>query len=75
MKQKHGGKRENAGRKETGRSTKLVRVPITLLDQVNKLIEAHKERTKPQAPIECGCEVIGHTAAGRAIVRRCIKHR
>lgn len=41
---KHGGKRKGAGRKPK-EPTITKRIPISLLDKVNNLIQNHHERT------------------------------
>ncbi|MDF1583176.1 MAG: hypothetical protein P1P78_07680 [Methyloprofundus sp.] len=38
-----GGKREGSGRKK-GEETKVMRIPTNLVDEVNKLIAAHKDK-------------------------------
>lgn len=39
----HGGKREGSGRKKL-EPTKLIRVPISLIPAVKKLIDKHKKK-------------------------------
>ena len=39
-----GGKREGAGRKPSPYKTKMVRVPIPILDRVMRIIRAYKDK-------------------------------
>lgn len=39
---KRGGKRENSGRPK-GEATKMMRVPVSLADDLKKLVEAHRQ--------------------------------
>ena len=38
-KKSHGGKRKGAGRKKTKEDTKVMRVPVSKVDEVNKVIK------------------------------------
>ena len=73
-----GGKRVGAGRKES-EATKVMRVPVSLVDEVNKLIEVHNIKAKalkqPVKHYDCDCAVIGYTVGGKEIVRVCKLHR
>lgn len=77
-KSNRGGKRTGAGRKES-EATKVMRIPISLVDEVNKLIQAHNTKAKtmkqPTKLYNCDCTVIGYTANGKEIVRVCKLHR
>lgn len=80
-KNNRGGKRTNAGRKK-GNETEVLsyRVPVSVSAVIDKEIKAlitkHTNIMKSQTKsIECGCTVIGYTAAGKEIKRVCAKHR
>lgn len=47
MSNKHGGKRSNAGRKyKHGEPTKVMRIPVGLVDAVNRLIDNYEHDHK-----------------------------
>ncbi len=46
-KSKQGGPREGAGRPVTAEATVLRRIPVTLVQKIDILIEQHKKRNSP----------------------------